>query len=93
MLHKKFDTYLLSTHPWDNITGASDKVAWVKEYLGKMAYKRLILSHHKNLNLGDFLIDDRDSNGFLGFKGEWIKFGPKAENEWSRIVTLLLGGI
>ena len=31
----------------------------MKKYLGEIAYKRLILTHHKNLNFGDFLIDDR----------------------------------
>ena len=32
---------------------------WVKKYLGSHAKKRLILTHHKNLSLGDYLIDDR----------------------------------
>ena len=31
----------------------------MQKYLVKSAYKRLILSHHKNLNAGDYLIDDR----------------------------------
>jgi len=31
----------------------------VKTHLGADAYKRLILTHHKNLNVGDYLIDDR----------------------------------
>ena len=58
-LSQKFDTYILSTAPWKNSSGWSDKNEWVKKYLGDVAYKRLILSHHKNLNYGHYLIDDR----------------------------------
>ena len=49
-LSKIFDTYILSTSPWENETAMADKLRWVKKYLGKVAYKRLILTHHKNLN-------------------------------------------
>ena len=54
-LSEKFDTYILSTSPWANPSAWSDKLIWVKNYLGPSANKRLILSHHKNLNAGDFL--------------------------------------
>jgi 5'-nucleotidase len=66
-LSQLFDTYILSTAPWDNPSGWSDKLLWVKQYLGgdcdDVAYKRLILTHHKDLNVGDFLIDDRTRQG------------------------------
>ena len=69
------DVYMLSTAPWKNPSAWSDKLLWVKEHLGKVAYKRLILSHNKNLNSGDYLIDDRVANG----AGEWgeklLRFG------------------
>ena len=65
---EKYDVYILSTAPWDNPTAWSDKLEWVKKYLGKNGYKRLILSHHKNLNAGDYLIDDRTKNGADKFK-------------------------
>ena len=71
-LSKTYDTYILSTAPWNNPTAWSDKLLWVKRYLGKYAYKRLILSHNKNLNFGDYLIDDRLANGAGDFKGELI---------------------
>jgi len=60
---KKFDTYVLSTAPWENPSAWSDKLHWVKTHLGDSAYKRLILTHHKNLNRGDFLVDDRRKRG------------------------------
>ena len=68
-LSKKYDTYILSTAPWKNSSGWSDKNEWVKKYLGDFAHKRLILSHHKNLNYGDYLIDDRLANGANLLKG------------------------
>ena len=68
-LKDKYDIYILSTAPWDNPSAWSDKLEWVKRYLGEVCYKRLILSHHKNLNAGDYLIDDRKKNGAADFKG------------------------
>ena len=61
-LTKHFDVYILSTAPWNNSSAWTDKLLWVQKYLGKQAYKRLILSHNKNLNIGDYLIDDRKAN-------------------------------
>ena len=37
-LAKLFDTYILSTSPWDNPSAWSDKLLWVKTHLGKPAY-------------------------------------------------------
>lgn len=80
---ERYDVYILSTSPWDNPTAASEKVAWVKKYLPK-AYKNVILSHHKHLNVGDYLIDDRTANGAGEFGGELIQYGtekfPTAES-------------
>lgn len=88
-LSKIFDTYILSTAPWENDTAMADKLRWVKKYLGKPAYKRLILSHHKNLNKGDFIIDDRDKNGVKDFQGEHIHFGKGEFTDWKSVVNYL----
>ena len=89
-LSQKFDTYILSTAPWKNSSGWSDKNEWVKKYLGDVAYKRLILSHHKNLNYGDYLIDDRLANGANLFEGEHIHFGSDKFPDWSSVYSYLL---
>jgi 5'(3')-deoxyribonucleotidase len=39
MLCSKFDTYILSTSPWENPTALNDKLDWVKKYLVKHAGK------------------------------------------------------
>lgn len=90
-LSKVFDTYILSTAPWKNPSAWSDKLNWVKKYLGESAYKRLILTHHKDLNRGDFLIDDRPNNGAEEFEGEWVKFGGKdGFPDWIAVKAYLL---
>ena len=88
-LAAKFDTYVLSTAPWENPSAWSDKLIWVKSHLGPAAYKRLILTHHKNLNLGDFLVDDHTTRGADRFQGELILFGSKQFPDWPSVVSYL----
>ena len=88
-LSKLLDTYILSTSPWENYSAWTDKLNWVKKHLGSSAYKRLILSHHKNLNIGDFLIDDRLANGADKFSGEHIHFGTEKFPNWDSVVNYL----
>jgi len=94
-LAKHFDIYILSTAPWLNPSAWQHKVEWVQLHLGiedgTPAYKRLILSHHKNLNRGDFLVDDRpEKNGTDGFEGEVIAFGSKEFPDWPTVTEYLL---
>jgi len=88
-----FDTYILSTSPWANPTAASEKVAWVRQHLPEVAHKRLILTHHKNLNVGDFIIDDRKARGVEQFKGEHIHFGQEPFLDWPAVVKYLVGRV
>jgi 5'-nucleotidase len=81
------DVYILSTAPWENPSAWSDKLIWVKKYIGKIAHKKLILSHNKNLNKGDFLIDDRIANGAGDFKGELIRFGSEKFPNWDSVIN------
>ena len=91
LLSEKFDCYILSTSPWDNSTALQNKHNWVKKYLEGKAHKRLIFSHHKNLNRGDYLIDDRPNNGAKDFQGEWLHFGKNGKYpNWASILDYLL---
>ena len=85
-LAEHFDVYILSTAPWRNPSAWSDKLLWVQEYLGDVAYKRLILTHHKDLNRGDYLIDDRMKNGVSEFQGTHIHFGSESFPNWEAVV-------
>jgi len=94
-LSKLFDTYILSTAPWENPSAWQHKVEWVHLHLGRAdgtpAYKRLILSHHKNLNRGDFLVDDRPFHrGADEFEGEVLHFGAEGDYKtWPEVVDYL----
>ena len=85
-LAKKYDVYVLSTSPFQNPTAWKDKIEWIYKYFGKdpssVLYKRLILTHHKNLNKGDILIDDRTKNGADKFEGELILFKSDKYPNW-----------
>lgn len=89
-----FDTYILSTAPWKNPTAWHDKVQWIHDQIGidhgTPAYKRLILSHHKHLNRGEFLVDDRPThNGADRFEGEVIPYGAADFPDWPTVVAYL----
>jgi Uncharacterized protein conserved in bacteria len=94
LLSQHFDVYILSTAPWKNISAWSDKAAWVQKYFGdekeSVFHKRLIISHHKNLNKGDYLIDDRTKNGAGEFCGELIQFGSELFPNWEIVTKYLI---
>ena len=89
-LARNYDVFILTTSPWNNPTAASDKVEWVKKYLDDVFHKRLIITHRKDLLIGDYLIDDRAKNGASEFKGEWIKFGSQEFPDWESVLKYLL---
>ena len=89
-LSEQYDTYILSTAPWNNPSAWIDKVRWVHRHLPEAAYKRLILSHNKHLNKGDYLIDDRKANGAEKFAGEHIHFGKEPYPDWDAVLEYLL---
>ncbi len=85
----RYECYILSTAPWKNPSAWSDKLLWVQKYLGDVFYKRIIITHCKNLIDGDYLIDDRGKNGTSEFKGEWIEFGSDKFPDWKSVTEYL----
>lgn len=71
---ERYEVYLASTAPWSEPEAWMAKRIWVEKYLGEGAFKRLILTHHKELLIGDYLIDDRLANGAGEFPGEHIQY-------------------
>ena len=85
-----FDTFILSTAPWENPSAWIDKLLWAKKYLGELCTKRLILTHRKDLNRGDFLVDDRPNRGHVeDFQGEVIHFGSQRFPNWEAVLPYL----
>lgn len=93
-LSRYYDLYILSTAPWDNPSAWCDKLKWIKKYFGpdktNILYKKLILTHHKDLHNGDILIDDRPNNGADKFDGKFIKFGSEKFKNWDSVVNFLI---
>ena len=84
-----FDVYLLTSAPWKSMGSTEAKQRWVMKYLGASADKRIIVSHNKNLMIGDYLIDDRTANGAGEFKGELIHFGTEKYPDWNSVLNYL----
>jgi len=84
-----YDVYILSTAPWQNVSAWSDKRVWVEKVLGEKAEKRLILSHRKDLSIGNFLVDDRAVRGASEFKGQHLQFGTAPWTDWAAILPFL----
>lgn len=87
-LSEHFDVYILSTAPWSNPHALLEKMEWVKEYLPN-AYKNVIFSHHKDLNIGDYLIDDSTKNGAGNFTGEHIQIHSNKFPNWNSVINYI----
>lgn len=82
LLFEKFEVYFLSTPMWNAPHSFTGKRIWIEKHFGEMASKRLILTHRKDLNIGDFLVDDRICNGVENFSGTHIHFGSEKFPNW-----------
>lgn len=51
--------------------------------------KRLIITHNKGLNKGDYLIDDRLAKGVTDFDGEHIHFLTDRFPDWKSVLEYL----
>ena len=92
-LKEHYDVYILSTAPWENPSAWSDKLQWIKKYLGDVFYKRMVITHCKHLlnsGNGEFLIDDRDKHGAAEFGERHIMFGSERFPNWDSVVEYLI---
>lgn len=86
ILFDLYEVYFLSTPMWDVPHSFIGKRIWIEKYFGALGKKKLILTHRKDLNMGDYLVDDRTRNGAGQFKGKHIHFGTDEFPNWE--VTL-----
>ena len=89
-LNNLFEIFFLSTPMWEVPESNSGKRIWVESMFGDIAKKKLILTHRKDLVIGDFLVDDRLKNGAAEFTGEHIHFGTEKFPDWDAVVSYLL---
>jgi len=88
-LCKWYDVYILSTPMWDLPESYTDKRVWVQMHLGENATKKLILSHDKNLLVGDYIVDDRLKHGVDVFGGKHFHFGTQSATDWPHVLRQL----
>jgi 5'(3')-deoxyribonucleotidase len=50
------------------------KRTWTEKHFGDRFYQKIIITHLKDLLIGDYFIDDRMARGAAEFKGEHIHF-------------------
>ena len=73
-LNHDFDIFIASTPPWDRPDMWGAKREWIAEHFPYLK-RKLILTHRKDLLIGDILIDDSRWRGQPDFKGHWLWFG------------------
>ena len=79
-LHEHHEVFIASTPPWSRIQVWADKRAWLEENFPYLK-RRLILTHRKDLLIGDVLIDDSRFRGQPDFKGHWFWFNKEWRNK------------
>lgn len=84
----KYDLFIATSATWGNVESAMHKREWIEEHFQDLFKKKMIITHRKDLLIGDYLIDDREANGAKDFKGELIPFGWAYEKEtWNTYPT------
>lgn len=90
-LMEYYDVYFCSTPMYDVPESYMDKRLWLEKHFGELAEKRLILTHRKDMVIGDYLIDDTFNNGAGDFTGEHIHFGEDGEYKtWDDVFTKMI---
>lgn len=81
----KYNMFIATTASWDNKEASMHKIAWIKKYFHNIFRKKVVITHRKDQLIGDYLIDDREANGAIDFKGELLQFGWAYEKqEWNK---------
>lgn len=89
-LMKHYTVYFLSTPMYAVPKSYEGKRIWLEEHFGELAKKRLILTHRKDLVIGDYLIDDRTRNGAGEFTGKHLHFGTPDCPNWDYVLKYLV---
>jgi len=88
-LNQDFDIFIASTPPWDRPDMWGAKRIWIAEHFPYLK-RKLILTHRKDLLIGDVLIDDSRHRGQPDFKGTWLWFGTNQRClDWPSTLKLI----
>jgi 5'(3')-deoxyribonucleotidase len=88
-LNKHHEVFIASTPPWSRIQCWADKRAWLEQWFPDLK-RKLILTHRKDLLIGDVLIDDSQYRGQPDFQGEWFWFNKNWTNrDWKACLKFI----
>ena len=97
-MHKAFETllehyqvYIVAPAPNYDSEETEKVRAWVEEYLNAPAYDHLVFTNRKTLLYGDYCIDPKPDENFLGTN---LQYGSDEFKTWDEIITYFdrLGG-
>ena len=77
-LNADHEIFIASTPPWTRPEVWGHKREWLEEHFPYLK-RKLILTHRKDLLIGDVLIDDTRFRGQPDFQGNWFWFNK----DWS----------
>ena len=88
-LNEHHEVFIASTPPWTRPEVWSDKRVWLEHNFPYLK-RKLILTHRKDLLIGDVLIDDSQYRGQPDFKGEWFWFNKDWTNkDWKACLKFI----
>ena len=73
-LNQDFDIFIATTPPWSRPDVWGEKREWIGEHFPWLK-RKMVLTHRKDLLIGDILIDDSRWRGQPDFQGDWLWFG------------------
>ena len=79
-LNADHEVFIASTPPWTRPEVWGHKREWIGEHFPYLK-RRIILTHRKDLLIGDILIDDSRFRGQPDFQGEWFWFNKNWNNK------------
>ena len=88
-LNADHEIFIASTPPWTRPEVWGHKREWLEEHFPYLK-RRLILTHRKDLLIGDILIDDSKYRGQPDFKGNWFWFNKDWNNRnWNACLAYI----
>ena len=78
-LNADHEVFIASTPPWTRPEVWGHKREWIGEHFPYLK-RKIILTHRKDLLIGDILIDDSRYRGQPDFQGEWFWFNKNWNN-------------
>ena len=88
-LNQDFDIFIATTPPWTRPKVWGEKREWIEEHFPWLK-RKMILTHRKDLLIGDILIDDSRWRGQPDFQGDWLWFGTSQRcKDWPSTLELI----